>query len=58
MAWRCGKCDGAIDVLVHSPYCPKRDEDQGVSVVDWSTVHQLQRRPDPRADDACPGTAH
>lgn len=37
--------------------CPKRDQDHGASLVDWSQIHQLQRRPDPRDTDASPGTA-
>jgi hypothetical protein len=36
--------------------CPTRDEDQDVSLVDWSQLHQFQRWPDPRDADAAPGT--
>jgi hypothetical protein len=52
--WTCAKCDGAADVVQHSPHCPLRDEEEDVSVVDWSKVHILQRRPSARDDDACP----
>jgi hypothetical protein len=55
--WRCAKCDGAAGVVLHSRHCPKHDQDQDVSLVDWSTVHQLQRYPDPRDDDASPDPA-
>jgi hypothetical protein len=57
--WQCAKCDGATDVTLHSRHCPKHDQDQGVSLVEWSKVHQLQRRPDRRDnDDASPGMAN
>jgi len=54
--WRCAKCDGA-DVALHSRHCTRDNEDRGVSLVDWSAVHQLQRSPDPRDDDASPAPA-
>jgi len=50
--WRCAKCDGAADVALDSRHCPLRDQDQDVSVIDWSAVHQLQHRPPRRDDDA------
>jgi hypothetical protein len=50
MAGQGDKCDGALAVLLHSPRRLERGEDSGVSLVGWSTVHQLQRHPDPRDD--------
>jgi hypothetical protein len=55
--WRCAKCDGATDVALHSRHCAQHGHDQGVSLVDRSTVHQLQRYPDLRDDDASPAPA-
>jgi hypothetical protein len=52
--WACGKCDGAIDVALHSVHCPLREKDQDVSVLDWSAIHILQRRSPPEDDNACP----
>jgi hypothetical protein len=51
--WRCAKCDGA-DLPAHSRHCHLYDEDEGVSLIDWSELHQLRRRPDPPDDDASP----
>jgi hypothetical protein len=31
--WSCGKCDGAADVALHSPHCPRRKQEQDVRVV-------------------------
>jgi hypothetical protein len=53
--WRCGKCEG-LDVPAHSRHCHLSDEEEGVSLVDWSPLQQLRQRPDPRDDDASPGT--
>ncbi|WP_433018949.1 hypothetical protein [Kribbella sp. CA-294648] len=39
-----------------STHCHLYNEAEGVSQVDWSKVHQLQRRSDPRDDDASSGT--
>jgi hypothetical protein len=52
--WSCAKCAGATDVAVHSRHCPRRDQDQDASLIDWSAIHQLRRRPDQRDDDASP----